>query len=151
MTGRRLPPGNHGFGDLRVADYIETDSREITLALIDDFAEMTGDRFAIHMSDEAARAMGFPCRVAHGLLVLSVIDGLKNNTPAQFRALASLGWDWAFSAPVLAGDSVQARLTVEAMRPTSDGRRGILTLAVEVRNQRGEIVQRGHNRLMVWR
>lgn len=151
MRGRSLPTGDYGFGDLRIADRVETGSETITTTLIDAFAQLTGDRFAIHMSDEAAQAAGFDRRVAHGLLVLSVIDGLKNRAPAQFRAIASLGWDWSFSRPVLAGDSVRAMFSVQSKRATSDGKRGILTLAVEVMNQRDEMVQLGRNRLMVWR
>ncbi|WP_363262176.1 MaoC/PaaZ C-terminal domain-containing protein [Mesorhizobium sp.] len=46
----------------------------------------TRDRFEIHMSDEAALRHGFPASVAHGLLVLSLVDGLKNNAVARFRA-----------------------------------------------------------------
>lgn len=151
MRGRSLSPGDYGFGDLRIADRVETDSETITAAVIDAFAALTGDRFAIHMSDEAAQRAGFGGRVAHGLLVLSVIDGLKNRAPAQFRAVASLGWDWSFARPVLAGDCVRAVFAVQSKRATSDGRRGILSLAVEVSNQRGEMVQLGRNKLMVWR
>lgn len=151
MRGRRLPPGTYGFGDLWIADRIETDSETITPDLIDAFAALTGDRFAIHMTDEAARLAGFDARVAHGLLVLSVIDGLKNRAQAQFRAIASLGWDWSFSKPVLAGDSVKATISVQSKRATRDGQRGILTLAFEVTNQHGQIVQMGRNKLMVWR
>ncbi len=151
MRGRSLPAGDYGFGDLRIADRVETESETITAARVDAFADLTGDRFAIHMSDEAAQFAGFRGRVAHGLLVLSMIDGLKNRAPAQFRAIASLGWDWSFSRPVLVDDSVRAVFSVQSKRATSDGRRGILSLGVEVSNQRGEMVQLGRNKLMVWR
>jgi len=83
--------------------------------------------------------------------VLSLIDGLKNQCPAQFRAVASLGWDWTFRAPVLCDDTVQATLTVVEKRPTSRLDRGILRLEVTALNQRAEVVQRGHNLLMVYR
>ena len=130
-------------------DRIETGEITVTTDAIDAFADLTGDRFAIHMSDAAAQEMGFPSRVAHGLLVLSLIDGLKNQCPAQFRAIASLGWDMRFARPVLAGDRVRGRLVVAEKRLISDGKRGILTLNVEALNQVGEVVQSGVNRLMV--
>ena len=101
MTGRALPPGRYGFDDANPGDRIETDALSVTPALIDAFADLTGDRFEIHLSDAAAQRHGFPARVAHGLLVLSLIDGLKNQCPAQFNAVASLGWEWSFRAPVL--------------------------------------------------
>lgn len=149
MTGRLLPPGTHGLDGLEIGDVVETATAQVTIDMIDRFADLTGDRFGIHMDDDFARAAGFPRRVAHGLLVLSVIDGLKNQTPAQFDAVASLKWEWSFRLPVLAGDIVTARLEIRSTRPTSDGRRGIIELGVEVRNQRGEIVQSGVNLLMV--
>ena len=117
--------------------------------MIDAFADMTGDRFEIHMTTAAARRRGFEDRVAHGLLVLSLVDGLKNQAAAQFDAVASLGWDWRFSAPVLARDTIAVTIHVKALRPTSDGKRGIATLEFTVTNQRDETVQTGENRLMI--
>jgi acyl dehydratase len=93
--------------------------------------------------------LGFPARVAHGLLVLSLIDGLKNQAPARFDAVASLGWDIRFSAPVLAGDRLRAVFTVQSTRLTGDGSRGIAVLSVEARNQRDEVVQSGQTTLML--
>ena len=151
MTGRLLPPGQYGHDAVQIGDRIETGWAEITAAMIDRFADLTGDHFAIHMSDTGAQARGFARRVAHGLLVLSVVDGLKNQTPAQFHAIASLGWDWSFRKPVLAGDRIHAEIRVETRRVTQRGDRGILGLAFDVRNHEGEIVQLGHNRLMVHR
>lgn len=150
MTGRVLGPGRYGLGDLSIGDQIETGALKVTTALIDNFAGMTGDRFEIHMSTEAARRHGFADRVAHGLLVLSLVDGLKNQAEAQFDAVASLGWDWRFSAPVLEGDTIGVQITVAGLRPTSDGKRGIATLEFNVTNQRGEVVQTGENRLMIY-
>ncbi|MGX7874512.1 MaoC/PaaZ C-terminal domain-containing protein [Mesorhizobium sp. ORM6] len=53
-----------------------------TAAIVEAFAGMTGDRFELHMSDEAAMRHSFPNRLAHGLLI-----GLKNNAVARFRAV----------------------------------------------------------------
>jgi 3-hydroxybutyryl-CoA dehydratase len=147
--GRLLPPGTWGFHDLRLGDRVQTAAVTVTAALVDRFADLTGDRFAIHMDDVAARAMGFRARVAHGLLVLSLIDGLKNQAAAQFDAVASLHWSWDFSAPVLVGDRISATLTVQSLRPTKSPGRGIVRLGVRVVNQDGAVVQSGHNLLMV--
>lgn len=147
---RALPPGLHGHDAVAPGDHVETAEVEVTPALIDAFAALTGDRFEIHMSVEGARRLGFADRVAHGLLILSLIDGLKNQAPAQFRAVASLGWDWSFRRPVLAGDRIRARFTVAERRTTSRPDRGILALDVAV--LRGaETVQSGRNLLMVER
>ena len=148
---RFLPAGRYGFDAVAPGDLIETGRVTVTAERIDTFAEMTGDRFDIHIDDDAAKARGFPGRVAHGLLVLSLIDGLKNQTPAQFDAIASLGWDWTFARPVFVGDEVRATIIVKDKRVTSKPDRGILTLDFDVTNQNGETVQRGVNRLMVFR
>lgn len=149
MRGRLLPPGTHGLSALRNADRVETEVVTVTAEAIDRFADLSGDRFALHMDDDAARALGFSARVAHGLLVLSLIDGLKNQAAAQFDAIASLGWDIRFQAPVLVGDSLRAVITVQSKRLTGDGSRGIAVLSVEARNQRGDVVQAGHTTLMM--
>ena len=119
--------------------------------MIDAFANLSGDRFGIHMSEVEAARHGFPTRVAHGLLVLSLVDGLKNQAHAQFRAQASLRWNWTFAAPVFAGDRVSARIIVLEKRSLRDPARGILRLGFEVVNQDSMIVQRGENLLMTYR
>ena len=146
-----IPPGSYGFDEISVGDRIETASTTVSADTIDTFADLTGDRFEIHMSDSAAAAHGFDARVAHGLLVLSLIDGLKNQAPAQFKAQASLGWNWSFKAPVIAGDQVFANIVVAEKREIEDKSRGILRLEFEAVNQRGECVQKGENLLMVYR
>ena len=148
---KMLPAGRYSYSDLSLGDVVQTAQILITAELIDSFAEMTGDKFEIHMSDDAAKQHGFPGRVAHGLLVLSLVDGLKNQTDAQFDAIASLGWDWKFLRPVFTGDQIAASITVSEMRETRKQGRGILTLEFDVTNQHGETVQFGVNRLMVYR
>ena len=65
------------------------------------------------------------------------------------KAVASLGWEWRFTRPVLLGETIRARFTVDAKRLTRDATRGIVTFAVEVRNQDDVIVQQGTNALMM--
>ncbi|QIG50489.1 acyl dehydratase [Nordella sp. HKS 07] len=151
MTGRLLPPGRYFYEDIDTGDVIETAALTVTTDHIDRFADLTGDRFEIHMSEEGAARHGFPKRVAHGLLILSLVDGLKNQTEAQFAAVASLGWEWKFAAPVLPGDAIKARMTVTAKRETKRADRGILTIAFDVVNQDAKTVQSGINTLMVLR
>ncbi|MGE0279803.1 MAG: MaoC family dehydratase [Rhizobiaceae bacterium] len=151
MSGQTLGPGRYFLEDLEVGDRIETASRELEARHIDSFAELTGDRFEIHMSEAGAAKHGFPNRVAHGLLVLSLVDGLKNQAAAQFAAVASLGWDWKFAGPVFPGDLIRAVMTVQSKRETRRPDRGIITVEFAVLNQHEEIVQRGINTLMVLR
>ena len=146
-----MTPGLYGAGSIEVGDWIDCGSLEVTAGRIDAFAELTGDRFEIHMSSEAARRHGFDNRVAHGLLVLSLVDGLKNQAPAQLKARASMGWDWTFRRPVLAGDRISARITIEGKETAKASDQAVLLLDVSVTNQRGELVQTGQNRLLTYR
>jgi acyl dehydratase len=115
------------------------------------FAGLTGDFFDIHMDDDYARGLGYPGRVAHGLLGLALCDGLKNRAETRFAAIVSLGWRWRFTGPILVADRIAAEVRVLSKRATKRADRGIVTLGFLLRNQRGETVQEGENDLMVWR
>ncbi len=147
--GTVLPPGLYGFDDVAVGDQIDAGFAHVTAARIDQFADLSGDRYALHMDEGFAAARGFDGRVAHGLLVLSMVDGLKNNAPAQLDGLVSLGWNWRFDAPVLAGDRIHARLTIVGKRRTSSGKQGILRTQFDITNQAGTLVQSGLNELLL--
>ena len=151
MTRSPLGPGRYGADDVANGDWIDCGQVTVTAERILQFAELTGDRFEIHMSDAAAQQHGFDRQVAHGLLVLSLIDGLKNQAPAQFRARASKGWDWTFKAPVLAGDTLAARLRIDEIRPAQQDDQATLVLTFDVTNEDGVLVQHGTNRLLVYR
>ncbi len=148
---RKLGPGLYRFDDLAVGDWFETGGIVVTEAHIVGFAGLSGDFFDIHMDDRAAEARGFPARVAHGLLVLALIDGLKNRAEPRLDAIASLGWDWRFTAPVFAGDRISATATVEALDATRKPDRGVLRLGLVARKDGGEIVQDGATTLMMRR
>ena len=145
---RELSPGIYGFDDVAIGDQIKTSSAVISAELIDKFADVSGDRYALHTDANVARDLGFSDRVAHGLLVLSVIDGLKNNASARLDGLASLSWAWRFERPVLVGDVIHGELTIVEKRLTKSGERAILKIDFKVRNQAGEQVQSGQNELM---
>lgn len=151
MTRAALGPGRYGGDDVAIGDWIDCGGLTVSAEQILRFAELTGDRFEIHMDDEAAQRHGFARQVAHGLLVLSLVDGLKNNAPAQFKARASKGWDWTFKAPVLAGDRLSAKLMVSGKRPSRSSDQITLVIDFDVHNQEGVLVQTGSNALLVYR
>ena len=137
------------FEDIREGMRFETGGIVVTESHIVQFAGLSGDFFDLHMDDQFARELGFPRRVAHGLLCLALVDGLKNRAEQQFAAVASLNWNWSFRAPVFANDRLSAAIEVIQTRPTSQGNRGLVTLRFEVRNQDGAVVQDGTNLLLV--
>lgn len=148
---RRLAPGRYALDDLAAGDWFTTGGIVVTESHIVGFAGLSGDFFDLHMDDEFARAHGFRGRVAHGLLVLSLVDGLKNRSPVKLAAIASLGWDWKFTKPVFVGDRISAQISVRSTRPTRRDDRGIAQLAFAVLNQDGTTVQEGTNLLLMER
>ena len=147
--GRRLNAGEYWFDDLQIGDHYETGGVTVTEAHVVGFAGVSGDLFDVHMDDAFARAQGFPGRIAHGLLGLSLIDGLKTRNPVRMMAVATLGWNWKFKAAILIGDRIHARFSVGALRLTSRKDRGIVTFLVKVFNEAGVVVQEGETPLMV--
>jgi acyl dehydratase len=144
---KRLQPGDYWFEDLKAGDWFETGHMVVTEAHIVAFAGLSGDFFDIHMDDEFAREQGFPGRIAHGLLVLALTDGLKNRTSVRIMAIASLGWNWKFKGPIFAGDRIGVKVAVKESRLSNKGQ-GIVTLHLEVTQQQGQVVQEGETTLM---
>ncbi|WP_407123244.1 MaoC family dehydratase [Bradyrhizobium sp. STM 3561] len=147
---RALSAGEYWFEDLVVGDHYQTGRLVVTDAHIVGFAGLSGDFFDVHMDDEFARSVGFPGRVAHGLLGLALTDGLKNRSAVRILAIASLGWNWKFRAPIFSGDRIGAGVRIAGTRLSHSGQ-GILTLAFEVTKQDDTIVQEGETTLLVRR
>lgn len=133
-------PFKYHFEDLDVGQALVTDSREITLADIEHFAEFTGDTFYAHMDEEAAAASPFfEGRVAHGYFVLSVAAGLFV-WPDPGPVLANTGLDGLrFQAPVYPGDVLTVTLTCKDKKLRRGAGYGEVRWDVEITNQEGEV------------
>jgi acyl dehydratase len=90
--------------------------------------------------------------VAHGLLGLSLADGLKTKSDYRFLPGMSLGWTWDFAGSIKINDTVHVKFSVGSMRASkSKPGWGIVVLPSELINQHGVVVQKGEHRLMVLR
>ena len=147
--GRTLPSGEYWYEDVDVGDHFTTAGVTVTEAHVVGFAGISGDLFDVHMDDDFARAQGFPGRIAHGLLGLSLADGLKTRCAVRFAGVASLGWNWSFRAPIFIGDRISVNIRVADRRLTRRGNRGILTLAMEIIKQDNSVVQDGSTQMVV--
>ena len=140
------------FEEIEIGETFSTPGVTVTDWHVMQFAGLSMDYFELHTSDEYAKHTEFGRRVAHGLMGLAITDGLKNRSEFHIHAMASLHWSWDFTGPIFIGDTVTAKLCVAEKRESrSKPDRGIVTLDLELRNQRDEIVQKGQNRLMVKR
>jgi acyl dehydratase len=146
-----IADGYNWYEDLAVGDRFTTGGIMVTESHIAGFAGLTGDFFDLHVDEQFAIELGFEGRVAHGILGLALTDGLKNRAAARLRAIASLGWNWKFTRPIYIGDRIRAEIEIASKRETKRPDRGIVTLALKVKNQNGEVVQEGSNDLMMLR
>lgn len=104
-----------------------SDWKVVDQALIDRFAECTGDCQWIHVDAERAANEGpFGNTVAHGFLCLSLIAATQvevGMVPADAAHALNYGLDRVrFPAPVRAGARVRNRVEVMAVEPRGPGK-----------------------------
>lgn len=129
-----------------------TPGRTVTEADIIGFAGLTGDYNPLHVDEVFAAATGFGGRIAHGPMGIGMAFGLASRLDLiDGTAVALLGVQWDFRAPVRAGDTLHADIAVREARPTRRGDQGVVTLAFAVLNQQGVTVQDGVARLLMRR
>jgi 3-hydroxybutyryl-CoA dehydratase len=98
------------FEDLRVG-LTETYSKTVKSSDVVGFAELTGDRNPIHLSEHFAAKTPFKGRIAHGLYTASLISaviGTRLPGPGAIYVSQTL----KFLAPVKIGDTVDAIVAV---------------------------------------
>lgn len=134
-------PFTRTFEELAIGDTLHTDSRTITVEDIENFAELSGDRFYAHMNEElAAKNPFFEGRVAHGYFIVSMAAGLFVE-PNYGPVLANYGLDnLRFNTPVNIGDTLKVRLTCKQKSRREDEEYGEVCWDTEVTNQDGEVV-----------
>jgi 3-hydroxybutyryl-CoA dehydratase len=124
------------FEDLAVG-LAETLTKTIDSADVVGFAEVTGDRNPIHLSEHFAAKTPFGTRIAHGLYTASLISAvLGTRLPGPGAVYISQTLN--FRAPVKIGDTVEVTVTVAELM--ADKRRARLTCACTVE---GDVVLDG--------
>lgn len=137
------------FDDLTVGEEWESPRRTITQADVVLFAGLSGDFNPIHMDHDAATRGPFGQPVAHGLLGLAIASGLMSQAP-RLDTLAFLGiLEWRFHHPILFGDTIHGLSRIEALEPSANGRRGVVTWYRKVFNQDDRLVQEGRTQTLV--
>ncbi len=135
-----------------VGQRFRTPGRTITEADIGTFAGLTGDYNPVHTDAVFAAATEFGGCVAHGPMGIGLAFGLASRLDLiDGTVMALLGVTWDFKAPVRAGDTLHAAITVTEMRGTRQADRGVLTLGFEMVNQAGTVTQAGAARLLMRR
>src|SRR5262245_59030242 len=124
------------FEDLSVG-MTETLSKTVASSDVVGFAQLTGDRNPIHLSEHFAAKTSFGRRIAHGLYTASLISavlGTRLPGPGAIYISQTLN----FRAPVKIGDTVEVTVTVAELIPEKSRARLSCICAVD-----GEVVLDG--------
>jgi len=138
------------FEEFQIGDTIESAGRTITEADVVAFAALSGDWNRLHTDAEYAKSTMFGQRVAHGLLVLSVVSGLAMRLGfIEETVKAFMGLEWKFRAPVFIGDTIRMRATVTQKREMRRLGGGIVFFDIVVLKQDDTVVQKGRWEILV--
>src|SRR3954464_16004523 len=138
--------------EFEVGKTLTTRGRTVGEGDISVFAGLVGDYNPLHVDEEFSRATRFGGRIAHGPLTMSMAIGLVSQLNLiDGTALGLLNLAWDFKGPVKIGDTITARVTAIENRSAKNPGSGVLSLRIEVTNQRQEVVQVGTAMLLMKR
>jgi len=133
------------FEEIEIGDTVITDTHLVTLDNINDFAELSGDKFYAHMDENSLDGTIFTERVAHGYFIMSKAAGLFVDAE-KGPVLLNYGIDECrFTKPVYPGMTVGVRFTAkekisQEKREDDDISKGIVKFLVDVYDEEGETV-----------
>ena len=133
------------FEEIDIGDTVITDKHLVTLDNIEDFAELSGDKFYAHMDENSLDGTIFTERVAHGYFIMSKAAGLFVD-PHKGPVLLNYGIDECrFTKPVYPGMTIGVRFTAkekinQEKRDDDDIAKGIVKFLVDVYDDEGETV-----------
>ena len=124
------------------------DSASVTKTITEDdiqtFGDLSGDHNPLHFDEEHARRTRFGQPISHGMLTGSLFSPIiAHQLPGE--GAIYLSQSLRFVAPVFAGDTITAELTVTRVREDKQ----VITLKGVARNQRGEVVITGESVVLV--
>jgi 3-hydroxybutyryl-CoA dehydratase len=148
-----IPNGPRGmyYDEFQPGYRLVTAGRTVTENDIVSFAGLSGDFNQIHTDAEYSKNSLAGQRVAHGLLVLSIASGLAvqtgmmEGTVIYFREIS----EWKFVKPVFIGDTIHVVIEVNETKEMRRIGAGSVSMELEVRNQKDEIVHRGSWNILV--
>jgi 3-hydroxybutyryl-CoA dehydratase len=110
---------------------------EISSAMIEKFASVSGDNNKIHLDEQYARTTLFKRRIAHGFLYGSFISRvIGTDFPGQ--GTIYLSQNMVFHAPVFINDIIKVVVSVKNILPKNK-----LILSTNIFNQKNKLVLEG--------
>lgn len=122
-----------------------TFEKTVTAEDIAKFADVSGDTNPLHQDADYAARTRFKAPIAHGMLGAGLISAALGTKLAPESVVIYLSQSLRFRAPVSAGDTLTATVTVKEV----DAERSRVTLDTNVANQSGTDVILGEAQVMV--
>lgn len=132
-----------GYDEVNAGDVFESPARKITEEDIMTFADLTGDHNDIHVSEEFAKKSRFGTRIAHGMLIMGIANGMYVELGIFRNSVLMEIKEWKLKKPVKLGDEIRLRLTIESKRLTKKPDYGICEMRYDMVNQDDETVSSG--------
>jgi acyl dehydratase len=151
----RFDRSRHRFGetryfeDLAIGERFYTPSRTMTEAHFAAFQTVSADNHPIHYDVEYCRERGHQGPLAHGFQILSFTAAGAGTFAHQVAdaLIAFVEQSSKFLKPVYAGDTLYPMLAISALTPQRST--GVVTLAVTMHNQKGELVLTGEQKILL--
>jgi acyl dehydratase len=128
--------GLEGLKTLEGSELGPSDYKTITQKMIDDFAEVTGDRQWIHCDPaRAARESPFGKTIAHGYLTLSLFIALQDTIWTICGVSRGINYGanmLRFLSPVPVDSRVRMRQRIKSVTPIEGGVRLITDSTIEI-------------------
>ena len=130
------------YEDIRLGDKVSF-SKTITEADILAFCGITGDFNPLHVSETFARGSRFGARIAHGMLVASLVN--QTGTAIIGQGAVHASQQVVFKAPVMIGDTI----TVESeVTEKIEEKRRVIISSIWT-NQDGKVVISGKGEFLL--
>ena len=136
LAGMNLPPLRTLFFEDLSVGMAETLEKTVSASDVVGFAQLTGDRNPIHLSEHFAARTTFKTRIAHGLYTASLISavlGTRLPGPGAIYISQTLN----FRAPVKIDDTVTVTVTVAELMPEKSRARLACVCTVDGRGGAG--------------
>ena len=133
------------FEEIQIGDTVITEKHLVTLDNIEEFAELSGDKFYAHMDENSLDGTIFTERVAHGYFIISKAAGLFVDPP-KGPVLLNYGIDECrFTKPVYPGMTIGVRFTAkekitQEKKDENDIAKGIVKFLVDVYDDENDTV-----------
>ena len=129
--------------DLKVGDQFSK-SREVTDALVRQFADVSGDYNPIHLDEEFAKTTRFGRRIAHGMLSGAFISAVLGYEFKE-RKIIYMSQTMKFTAPIYIGDTVTTTATITNIREDKN----IVTIDTVCTKQDATVAVKGEAVVMI--